>query len=198
MEEKKKIKVQAKLKSQNIKAKLDDTGNLTFIIPKTLEEKLKREYDFSVDMLNVGGDIPLADLAIHMDEQPALEYRIGLLAEFSRYKLNQKEDEFKVWYDNKFHKIKNFLIENQQKNLTDKTVESRIIVKYGKTYSKFKSEIRELEMQYRILHFVIRACLEKKGMMLPSIRNIIQGSKGPGIESIASGKKTRKTLKLGG
>ena len=55
------------LKSSGVKAKFDEVGNLTFIVPKHIEEKIRAEYNFSVEQLSVGGDIPLGDLAVHVD-----------------------------------------------------------------------------------------------------------------------------------
>ncbi len=192
-------KARFNLKNQNIQANLDkDTGNLTFVVPKSLEKKLQKEYNFSIDMLSVGGDIPLPELAIHCDEQASTEARIAFLAEFVRYQLKQKQDQYDAWYWSSFNKVKQHLKENDEKNLTDKSVEGRIKSKYKEKYLKFKTAINTLEMQFRILNNVIKASLVTKGSMLPSIRLIIQGKDGQGIGTIKPkiAKKVRKKLKI--
>ena len=192
-------KARYNLASNNVKTNLDaDTGSLTFVVPKTLEEKLKKEYNFSIDMLSVGGDIGLPELAIHCDEQAAKEAEIGMLAEFVRYQHKQAEEEYDAWYWSTFNKVKTFLIEKGEKNLTDKSVEARLKAKYGKSLIRRKNNINLLEMQFRLLNNVIKASLVTKGMLLGSIRNIIQGKDGQGIGNIPLGiaKKTRKKLKI--
>jgi len=192
-------KARFNLKNSNIQTKLDgDTGSLIFVVPKTLEQKLKKEYNFSMDMLSVGGDIPLPELAIHCDEQASTEARMAFLAEFVRYQFKQAEEQFDVWYWSTFNKVKEHLKAKEEKNLTDKTVEGRIKTKYGKKYLKMRTNVNTLEMQFRILNNVIRASLITKGTMLPSIRLIIQGKDGQGIGTIKQKtvKRVRNKLKI--
>lgn len=191
-------KARFNLKHNNIKANFDDSGNLTFIIPKSIEEKIKKEYNFSVDKLNVGGDIPLADLAIHCDEQASSEFHIGTLAEFTRFQHKQKQDEYDAWFQSKFYETKQYLLSSGEKSVTDKSVEGRLRSKQKKKIKKFTTDINTLEMQYRLLNNVIKASIITKGMLLGTIRNIIQGKDGIGIGEIKlkKAKKIRKKLKI--
>lgn len=191
-------KARFNLKRNGIQAKFEDSGNLTFIIPKHIEEKIKKDYNFSTDKLNVGGDIPLADLAIHCDEQASTEFHIGTLAEFTRFQHKQKLDEYEAWYQSKFHKTKTYMISAGEKSITDKSVESRVRSKYAKKIKRFTTDINTLEMQFRLLNNVIKASIITKGMLLGTIRNIIQGKDGMGIGEIKlkHAKKLRKKLKI--
>ncbi len=191
-------KARFNLKRNGVRYKLDDSGQLTFIMSEGLENKLKKEYSFSMDMLKVGGDIPLPDLAVHCDEQASTQCHIGMMAEIVRYQLKQKQDEYDRWYNAIFYKTKNFMQKNNEKNITDKGVESRLKFKNQKKLRCFQSAINELEMQYRILDNVIKASVITKGILLPTIRNIVQGKSDVGIGSIKpkSASKIRKKLKL--
>lgn len=191
------LKSNAILKKHGVKVKLSDTGKLTFIIPKTLEDNIKKHYNFSIDMLQVGGEISLPELVVHCDEQPALEYNIGTLCEFVRYQLKQKEDEFEMWLSKKYFKVKEEAEITGKKHLTEKAIENLIKVKYEKRYLKYKQLINELEMQYRLLS-VIKSALQTKGVLLGTIRAIIQGKDGVGIDKTDKNivKKIRNKLKI--
>lgn len=183
------------IKRHGVKAEINSLGNLTFVIPGWLEEKLHKEYNFSVEMLNVGGNIALADLAVHLDEQPSLEAHAGMIAEWIRYQLKQKQDEFDLWYEKIFYKVKTHMVSSGEKSVTDKGVTCRIAAKYGEEMSKQKKEINELEFQYRMANNVIRSSLITKGTLLPTLRNIIQGKSQDGIGEIESAEAIRFRLK---
>jgi hypothetical protein len=179
------------LKHNNIQVQFD-AGNLVFVIPKELEQKLQKEYNFSVDALSVGGDIPLPELAIHCDEQASMECHIGMLAEFTRMCLKNAQDEFEAWYWSEFNAVKSAILESQ-KTVTDKTVES--CIKKTKRYLKKKMAINEIEMRYRLLNNVIRSAIITKGSLLGTLRSIIQGSGNVGIGSEKLNKKLVKEVR---
>jgi len=162
----------SRLKSVGIALKSEGT-NIVFVIPKHLEESLAKVYGFSTDELKVGADIPLAELARHMDEQAAMEERAGVVAETLRHVLNQAELDFEMWFNTIFWKCKNRL----DLKMSDKSVTSYVISKYGKTYRKYKERINRAEYTYRLMNNAIRAAWQTKGKLLPSLRNIVQGDK---------------------
>lgn len=183
------------IKRHGIKFEMGNIGNLTFVIPAWLENKLRKEYNFSVEMLNVGGNIALADLAVHVDEQPSLEAHAGMIAEWIRYKLKQGQDEYELWYEKIFYRVKTHMVQSGEKNVTDKGVGCRIAAKHGKEMAKRKEEINKLEFQYRMANNVIRSSLITKGTLLPTLRNIIQGKAPDGIGEVESSEKLRFKLK---
>lgn len=183
------------IKKHGIKAEIGGKTGITFVIPAWLEDKLRKEYNFSSEMLNVGGNIALADLAVHLDEQPSLEAHAGMIAEWIRYQLQDRQDEYDLWYEKIFFKVKTHMVSSGEKNVTDKGVVSRISAKYGKEMIKRKKEINGLEYQYRMANNVIRSSLVTKGTLLPTLRNIIQGKSQDGIGEIESADKIRFKLK---
>lgn len=188
------VKAVGKMRSMGVDYKLDaSTGQLVFVVPKDLEERLRKQYNFSADMLKIGGDLPLTDLAVHIDEQSGMEYHSGMVAELVRYQFTRKKTEYEAWYQRIFFKVKQHLIQKGEKNLTDKTVESRIYARYGKKMFKYRQEIDLLEMQHRILDRVVHAAIVTKGVLLPTLRNILQGRNDTGIGSL---KNVDKNIRL--
>ena len=186
------------IKRSNIKFEISKSGNLTFVIPKWLESKLQKEYNFLIGMLNVGGNIALADLAVHVDEQASLEAHASMISEWIRYQLKQKQDEYDLWYEKIFYKVKTHMVSMGEKSITDKGVVSRITSKYIKKMTKFKKELSELEFQYRMANNVIRSALITKGTLLPTLRNIIQGKSPDGIGEVEDSDDIRFKLKTKG
>ena len=191
----KSINSRKNLKTNGVKVKRDNAG-LTFIIPKHVEENIRKHYNFNADMLNVGGDISLADLAIHMDEQASVEFHVNMMAEYVLYEYNLKQDEYEAWYNKLYYKTKEFL-QKDNKTVTEKMVAARIQVKHSDEIRDKKKELRDLEFKYRILSKVISSALTTKGIMLPSLRNIIQGNNSDGIAVMPKkGKVLRSKLRM--
>ena len=186
------------LKNMGIDVSLDrNTGSLVFIIPKQIEEDIKKHYRFNVDMLRVGGDIPLPDLAVHADEQSSIEFHIGTVTEFVKHQLEQKRAEYDLWYEQVYFKSRCYLVKKEGlKGITEKYISSYIADRYHKKIMVKKRKIMELEMQYRMLNNVIRASIVTKGTLLGTIRNILQGKDGAGIGHIERGYGTELRKKL--
>jgi hypothetical protein len=186
------------LKNMGVDVNLDrNTGSLVFVIPKHIEDDIKRNYRFNVDMLRIGGDIPLPDLAIHADEQSATEYHIGTVTEFVKHQLEAKRIQYDMWYEKIYYRSRNFLVRKEgTKGITEKYISSYITDRHGKRMLKYKNAIALLEMQYRMLNNVIRASVITKGSLLGTIRSIIQGKDGAGVGQIARGhgKEIREKL----
>lgn len=182
------------IKKSGIKVKKESNGRFKFDIPEKVQDDIKRHYNFNVDMLSVGGELSSADLAVHLDEQATIECHVSTLAEYSRYELKEAQDEYEVWYERMFYKVKQNLIKREVKNLTDKTVVSRLSARYGDEMLKRKRNINELEFKHRLLANVIRSSVVTKGMMLPSLKNIIHGSHGDGIGPVVKSEKLRMSL----
>ena len=150
-------------------------GVMVLHVPIDLEKQAKAEYNFSFDMLKIGGDISLPELAEHMDNQATLEARFGYLAEMARYQKEVAVQEFEIWYAKKYRRAKEYLTIGT-KTPTEKAVEAYIIEKYEKTYRRLKEEVGKAEFQYRLLYNAIHAAIETKGKMLQSLRNVLMGT----------------------
>lgn len=160
------------LESMGVSLREGKDGTITFVIPKTLEEKLRKVYKFSIKEMKIGGDIPLSELARHVDEQSAMEARAGTVAEFAKHQLNQAQLEYDLWYNTMFWKAKQTL-DNKP---SDKAIHSYIIYKYGKKWRKKQQVLNELGFSYRLINNAIRAAWITKGRLLQTLRLIVQGS----------------------
>jgi len=180
------MKSRSLLKHSGVKVKRE-RDSLTFIIPADKAEKIIKECNFSWEQLKVGGDIPLSELAVHLDEQASLEARVGYIAEVARYALENAKTEFEAWQEQTYYKVRSHLEDTGHKSgLTENYIRGYMRTKYPKEMRKKESEISTLEFQYRLLNNVIRSAVITKGTLLPSLRNIIQGSNSnaEGIKSI--------------
>ena len=65
---------------------------------------------------------------------------------------------------------------------TKTDIEARVWKKYGKKYKEFKKAILDAELKYRLLHNSILAGIQTKGKMLQSLRNVVQGNSGVGLD----------------
>lgn len=173
------IIAKALLKHEGVDIKFKE-GSYVFVIPAKIADDIKKSYGFSFDMLSVGGELPLSELATHVDEQAALEARVSLCCEVAHYALQAAQNEFEMWYNSLYYKCRKFL-NNEHKGVTEKYVEGYIITKYGDKYRARKKALTDLEMQYRLLNNVFRSAVITKGELLPTLRNIIQGSGNKGI-----------------
>ena len=189
------VKSRSLLKSQGIK--VDGRSGIHFKIPENIAKMIKDTFNFSVEQLSVGGNITLPDLAVHLDEQPSIEFHISGLCEYCRHMLRTAEDEHEIWYNKTYYKCRKYLQEQGEKAPSEKVVVGRLTFKYGKEYSKRKAELRHVEFEYRMLNHVIRSSVITKGMMLPTLWNIIQGKQGDGIsETFDGNNKVREKLKV--
>ena len=178
----------AQLKSVGITLKQE--GNIfKFYIPSELEKQLRKVYNFSFDELKVGADIPLAELAKHINEQAANQANASVVAEFLRHMLNVKKNEYDVWYHKAFAKCRLFF---GNKYVTDKIVHSHLIGKYSVLYLKKQQEIAELEFVYRLVNNAILAAWQVKGKMLQSLRLNVQGDER--LDGISAETKNKMTL----
>lgn len=189
------LKARAKLKSVGIAVKRKNGNNITFIIPKGIEERLKKEYNFNFEMLTVGGDIPLSELAVHVDEQSSMEAYASMLAENARYQLELAREEYEQWFESLCFKCRSHLNE-KFKSVTEKLLTGYVYTKYSEKIKIKKKRLIELEYAYRMLDRVIRSAIVTKGVMLPTLRNIVQGRDGIGIGDNKISQNTRKKLKI--
>ena len=189
------VKSKTSLRSQGIK--IDNREGIKFKIPENIAKMIEKTFSFSVEQLSVGGNISLPDLAVHLDEQSSLEFHVSGLSEYCRHALRNAEDEYEIWYNKTYFKCREYLKNKGEKAPSEKVVVCRLISKYSKNYRKRKQELNRAELEYRLLNHVIRASVVTKGVMLPTLRNIIQGKQGDGIsESFDGNKKVRKKLKV--
>jgi hypothetical protein len=149
-----------------------------FKVPANIWDVAEKEFNFVFDMLKVGGDLPISELAIHLDEQASNEARFGSLAEIVRYQRELANMEFDLWYSKKFYEAKEKLSQGRG---TDKAVHSYILKKYPKKYSEFKMLMVDLEFKYRLLNNAIYSSIVTKGKMLQSLRNVLQPNDFGGI-----------------
>jgi len=168
-------------------------GNYVFVVPHDLANKLVQEYSFNFEQLKVGGDIPLPELARHVDEQASLEAEFSLVCEISRYTLENERLVYEEWHESLSYKCRAFLQEKHNKAPTEGQLKNYMFSKYGKKIRKKKMKIVELEAQYRILNNVIRSAIVVKGQLLPTLRNIVQGKTGIGIN--VESEKTKAKIK---
>lgn len=171
------------LKHENIKVR-KRKGKYVFILPSGKIDALTKTYNFSFEQLEIGGDIPLAELAKHIDQQASLEANIGLVAEIVRYKLENERIHYDDWYEKIYYQCR-LKIEEETLKPTEKQISSYICnhKKYGKKNIDWKLKLSEMEAEYRIINNVFRSALIAKGKLLPTLRNIVQDGIAPtGIE----------------
>jgi len=178
------------LKSEGVKY-VNNNGNYTFVIPAGVADSIEKAYGFSFDQLSVGGEIPLAELAVHVDEQAGLEARISLVCELAHHTLQLEKNAFELWYDRLYYKCKKSLLRDNSKSVTESYVSGYISTKYGSELEERKKKIADLEFQYRLLNNVFRSAAITKGELLPTLRNIVQGQGAAGIQFI-----TKKKVKI--
>jgi len=185
------------LKQSGVKAKRE-RDKFVFVIPADYAETLEKNYSFSFDQLKVGGDIPLPELAVHIDEQASMEASVGLVCEISRYALEAERNEYENWYNELSYKCKKHLYENGEKaQCTELYLKGYIALKHKTKLLERQNKIRDLEFQYRLLNNVFRSALERKGELLPTLRNVIQGkTDGIGSIDVRIQNKTRIKLKV--
>ena len=192
--DKKQVVARSLLKNSSVKIKKVD-GKMTFILPEALAKMITEVYSFSLDQLRVGGDIPLHDLAVHMDEQATLEASASMAAEEARHLKEIEQLSFDSWYETKCNSIREAWFKKYNKWPTDKLTTGQIISKHGKEHAKRKRALIDLEASYRILQNVIKSAVIVKGDMLRSMRPILQGN-GQSISGIEVkvAKKIRRDL----
>lgn len=172
-------------------------GTFVFVIPADKAELIKKEYGFSFEQLKVGGDISLAELAVHVDEQASLEARVSLVTEVVRYKLSCVKQEHEHWKEQIIQKVKKRLLK-KEKSVTDVYVRGYIRnhIKHGKQWAEWEKKVLDLEFQYRIINNVFRQAVVVKGQLLPTLRNIVQGKhEGLGAIDVKVQKSVRVKLK---
>jgi len=170
-------------------------GKSVFVIPEGLAQLLKQEYNFSFEQLRVGGDLPLHDLALHMDEHASLEAQASMATEQARQLKEQEKIEYDAWYNAKANRVRTWWYEAYNKWPTEGAIAGRIHAKYGKELKQKQKHLADLESSYRILNNVIRSAITVKGDMLRSMRPLLQsdGSIFPGIDAKIA-KKVRAKL----
>lgn len=155
-------------------------GKASFVLPDSIAKMVEEVYSFSLDQLRVGGDLPLHDLAIHMDQQASLEASASMASEQARVLKEIETMKFEVWYEQTSTKVRNWWFKAYKKWPTDKQVTGRLLERYGEEYTVRKQKLIELEASYRILNNVIRSAVIVKGDMLRSMRPLLQGQNGEG------------------
>jgi len=153
-------------------------NGFTISIPANIWDQAEKEFNFSFNMLKVGGDLSLAELAEHMDMQSANEATFGSLAEIVRYQKELMDIDFETWYSSKFYLAKNKLPTGKN---TDKAVHAYILKKWPEEYKDKKRVLCDLEFKYRLLNNAIFSAVVTKGKMLQSLRNILQGNNQYGL-----------------
>jgi len=172
---KKEIIAKSQLKSVGIEMEKTRTGIKFVYENKQIISDLDH-LGFSLDILKVqGGEMPLPELAVHVDEQATLESYWSAIAEKSRYELMLEQDKFNWWYESKYSRCFNELQMNGVPKPIQKEVEARISFKYKEIMERKKKKLRDAEYRYRLLCNACHASLVTKGKMLQTLRNIIQG-----------------------
>lgn len=193
----KRLIVAKKLLKQNSVTIRKRNGKTEFVIPAHIAEMLQKGYSFSFDQLRVGGEIPLHELALHMDEQSSLEARASIVSEQARLAKELYEIQYDEWYEKLAHKARVWLKDNVNNGKwpTEGQVKGRMYTKYGKEITEKRNELASLESGYRMLNNVIRSAIIVKGDMLRSMRPLLQGD-GTFVSSIdvSVAKKTRRKL----
>jgi hypothetical protein len=197
---KKEIVAKSQMKSVGIEMEKTRTGIKFVYENKQIIADLEH-LGFSLDILKVqGGEMPLPELAVHVDEQASLESYWSAIAEKSRYELMLEQDKFNWWFESKYSKCFNELQMNGVPKPIQKEVEARISFKYKDILNKKRKRLRDAEYKYRILCNACHASLVTKGKMLQTLRNIIQGgnSKMPitDVPTIETETKTIKELDI--
>lgn len=169
------------LRSKGVKYKADGNSYI-FYVPEHLADMIYEQFNFSFDMLRVSKELPLVELAQHMNDQAGMEAYASHLAEVQRYQLSVLETAYDIWYNQKYQ-IAMEKLKRSGMSTTEKSIKAHIIYKYEKVYKRKKAAINEAEFKYRLLCNVVHAAIVTKGKMLQSLRNIIQGD-GIGIGGI--------------
>lgn len=191
---KEKIISRSLLKNSGIKVGRE-RDKYVFIVPAEKADEIKKQYGFSFDMLKVGGDISLSELAVHVDEQASVEANISLVCEICRYKLENERNSFEQWFEALYYKCRRHMMESE-KTPTEAFVRGYMQNKYKAEISERKNKIADLEFQYRLL-VAFRSAIEKKGELLPTLRNIVQGkSEGVGSIDVKVEQPVRLRLKM--
>lgn len=173
---KKEVVAKTQLNSLGIHLEKTKTG-IRFVYENKQTLSDLEQLGFSIDILKVqGGEMPLPELAVHVDEQASLEAYWSGQAERARYELMEAQDSFNYWFENKYSKCFNDLQMNGVPKPIQKEVEARISFKYKDILLKKKSKLRKLEYRYRLLCNACHASIVTKGKMMQTLRNIIQGS----------------------
>ena len=175
------------MKSVGIFTKISD-GKFVIKVPANIWDKAEKEFSFSFDMLEVGGDLSLPELAKHLDEQSANEARFGSLAEMIRYQKGLIDLDFDIWYSSKFY------IAKGKDKASDKSAHAYILKRWPKEYRKRKQAVIDMEFKYRLVNNAIFSSIMTKGKMLQSLRNVIQGNNFQST-SIGAEKQGRATIK---
>jgi len=175
-----------------------ERGNYVFVIPVEKAEELTKQFGFSFDQLKVGGDIPLAELAVHIDEHASVEANASLATELCRYALEKERNKYELWHEQTAHKCRMFMIKKHGiSKVTAAMVAGYTSTKYGSKISERRKKITDLEFQYRLLNNVFLSALKVKGMLLPTLRNIVQGKADIGIGiKVKVGKRVRSKLNI--
>jgi hypothetical protein len=160
-------------------------GKCEFVIPDRLAETLTREYKFSYNQLEVGGEIDLQELALHMDGQGKLEADVGMLAEHARLLKEIFSLSNEHWHEKQTHKIRTHFYEVHNKYPTEAYVKGKLASgSKGKEWYQRQKDLAVLEANYRILNNVIRSAIIVKGDMLRSMRPLLQ-SDGNAVNGIS-------------
>jgi len=171
-------------------------GKRVFVIPERLAETLMRNYNFTFEQLQVGGDIDLQELALHMDGQGQLEAEAGMVSEHARLLKELAVLYCESWYEKECQKIREYFYDKHGKYPTEAYVKGKLASgKKGKTWRLKQTEMKTLESNYRILNNVIRSAIVVKGDMLRSMRPLLQndGNTVSGI-SVRVAKKVKTKL----
>lgn len=154
----------------------EEGSHTKFIYNQTTIDDLK-QLGFSIEILRVnGGEMPLPELSIHVDEQASLEAYWNAQAEKARYKLKLAEDKYKYWYETKYNQCFSELVDMGVPKPIQKEVESRIAEQYSKVLRQKQEKLRKVEYRYRMLMNCCVASIVTKGRMMQSLRNIVQGN----------------------
>lgn len=166
------------LNSVGISVKKTDSG-IKFVYKNQQILTDLQQLGFSIEVLKIrGGETNLSDLAIHVEEQAALEAYWGGQAEAARYKMSVAEDAFDFWYESKYAICFAQLQDRGVNKPIQKEVEARIARKYSEELNRRKEKVRKLEYTYRMLSNACFSAIVTKGKMLQTLRNIIQGNGG--------------------
>ena len=185
------------LNSERIKVK-SSNGDLVFKVPEEIEEQLLKAIGFSFDNLRVGSGASLGALAAHINEHPVQEAYIGAETEKVRYALEIARTSMRIWEERSHHRMRKVLVDQGISKPTEKQISQAVF-----SNSKMRDEflqidkcLKSLEYKYRLLNNVVRSALETKGVLLPTLRNLIQG-KNPNMDGVELDREEAIKIRLG-
>ena len=121
---------------------------------------------FSLECLEIGGEVETPQLIEHLDKLSALFAYWSVQEEMCKHEIQVVKDAKLQWEREKFDKLNQTLPKAEKASV--KAIESAMATKYGKTVDKWNTRVRALELKIGTLK-VITESLDMKGWNLRAI-----------------------------